>query len=171
MKMNTRIVCIVYIVFLLILQVRLVWLGGEPLSLWGSVLLGVMAVPCLGGFCNAVGQCLSVRSVCRNGISANAVIQDFRIESYRLKTYYPIIRFRDTEGIIHTLPSSAGMSFVPRKCRKGRQVKIFYPADHPEAFVIVPAYYYQSLIGIVMFGSIGMPCAAAALLLAANVHA
>ena len=151
---------------MLVLQIRLIRFAGDAGCFWGSLALEGVAILCMLG-CGSMAERLhTVRAVCRNGVSAKAEIVDFRTEHIRMQTWYPIVRFRDTQGFVHKYPSQTGMSFVPRKYRKGSKVQIFYPEEQPEAFVIIPAYIYQPLIGLVLFGSLGLLCAAAAVMLA-----
>lgn len=146
-----------YLAVLLWLQGRFVYNGGEPLHLWASVFLEVTAALSLFGLRSGIRQFRSVRTVQKTGIPGKAVIQGFHVEYDRMKTYYPIIRFRDADGVTNTCQSRVGMSIIPRKYRKGSQVSIVYPAQQPEQFVILPAYCYQSLIAFSMWSFFGIP--------------
>jgi hypothetical protein len=161
MKKGHMVVLITYAAVLLCFQGRFLRLAGEPLMFWGSVGTAVIAVPALLGLYSGAADLLAYRKIRRTGIRVKAQIIDYHIEDSRLKTYYPVIRFRDAAGITCTYRSEAGMILVPKKYRRGGTVSVVYPPDKPEAFVIVPAYCYYAWIRVILFAAIAVPAAAA----------
>ena len=139
--------------------------GGQPIYFWLSVFLEIISIVSLLGIKSGISHFLSIRYICKNGISAKAVIKDYHVEYYRMKTYYPIIQFRDTSNISYKYQSKVGMSILPRKYRKGSKIKIAYIENEPNEFVIIPAYYYHSLLEMVMFAFIGIPSVISSIIL------
>lgn len=157
MKKIFLIVLVSYISMIIFLQLRYFYYGGKPIYFWPSVFLVILSIISLLGIKSGLNHFLSIRHIHKNGVSAKAVIKDFYVEYYRTKTYYPIIQFRDTSKISHKYQSKVGMSIVTPKYKKGSKVRIAYIEEQPNEFIIIPAYYYQSLIEIFMFAFIGIP--------------
>ncbi len=159
------IVLVFYISMIILLQWRYFYYGGNPIYFWLSAFLVILSIVSLLGIRSGLNHFLFIRYICKNGVSAKAVIKDFNVEYYRTKTYYPIIQFCDTSKISHKYQSKVGMSILTPKYKKGLKVKIVYIEDQPSQFVIIPAYYYQSLIEIFMFAFIGIPSLIASIIL------
>ncbi|MDE6783819.1 MAG: hypothetical protein K2J26_00345 [Ruminococcus sp.] len=165
MKKMFLIVLVSYVSMIIFLQWRYFYYGGKPIYFWLSVFLVILSIISLLGIKSGLNHFLSIRYICKNGVSAKAVIKDFNVEYYRTKTYYPIIQFRDTSKILHKYQSKVGMSIVTKKYKKGSKVKIAYIEEQPDKFIIFPAYYYQSLMEIFMFAFIGIPSLIASIIL------
>ena len=165
MKKIFLIVLVSYISMIIFLQWHYFYDGGNPIYFWLSVFLVIFSIVSLLGIRSGLNHFLSVRYICKNGVSAKAVIKDFNVEYDRMKTYYPIIQFCDTSKISHKYQSKVGMSIVTPKYKKGSKIKIAYIEDQPSEFVIIPAYYYQSFIEIFMFALSGIPSVIASIIL------
>ena len=157
MKIVIRIVIACYIVILTVFQGLYIYYGGKPTLFWLSVLLEILSVLSLLGSGAGISHFLSVRCIVKNGISTKAVIKDHHVEWSKTKNYYPIIHFLDNSKISHKYQSKVGMTILLRKYRKGSKVKISYLENEPWEFVIVPAYYYQSIMEMIMFTFLGLP--------------
>lgn len=122
-----------------------------------SVFLEVISFLTLSGVKDGFQKFAKTRDIQKNGIVVNAEITGYYVNYYRMKTYYPIIKFRDKNKITHKYQSSAGMTIVLPKYKKGRKVKTAYLPENPEIFAIIPAYYWESILEIFIFSVIAIP--------------
>ena len=113
-------------------------------------------------------QFRSVKQIHKNGIQTKAVVKDYTVRYEKIKTYYPVIQFQTAAGITCKYESTSGMSFISPKYRKGKTIPIAYIDSNPGQFIIIPADYYVSAMGLVMFAFIWIPCAIGAVFLLLN---
>lgn len=168
MKKGYYIIVFLYVSALLYLQWQYFSGSGAPIYLWLSVFLELFAIIAFAGFCNCLRQFRSVKQIHKNGIQTKAVIKDYTVRYEKIKTYYPVIQFQTAAGITCKYESTSGMSFISPKYRKGKTIPIAYIESNPGQFIIIPADYYVSAMGLVMFAFIWIPCAIGAVFLLLN---
>lgn len=151
MKKIFGVLLFLYITLMLFLQGQYLYYNGTPLHFWMSIFLELVSIIIIFGIKDAVHKLAKTRHIHKNGIISNAVIKDYYIQKSRMNTYYPIIEFRDRNKFIHKFQSSVGMTFVLPKYRKGKKVKVAYLSKQPESFVIIPSYYYDEVLGLIIF--------------------
>lgn len=142
---------------MLVLQGHYLYYNGTPLHFWASIFLEFLSLVALFGIKDGVQKFKKTRYIQKNGISVNAIITGYYIETFRINTYYPIIKYKDKNKITHKYQSSVGMTIVLPKYKKGRKVKAVYIPKQPEIFIIIPAYFFEAVLEIFLFSVIAVP--------------